>query len=143
MTEPDAAEARTEAPRRLLIVEDDLVSQRLMLEIAKLSHCQADVVADGRAAVAAVRDTADGQAYALVLMDIRLPGLSGLEATRAIRALPGPASKVPIVALTTNARPADAEASLAAGMNDHLVKPIDVPDLLAVIRRWLDRTDAE
>lgn len=120
--------------RRLLIVEDDEISQRLMQEIARLARCAADVVGDGRDAVAAVRQ----RPYDLVLMDINLPGLSGLEAARAIRALPDArAAATPIVALTTNAQPADAEASLAAGMNDHLVKPIDVPELLAAIERWL------
>ena len=80
-------------------------------------------------AVAAARDGS----YDLILMDIRMPGRDGLSATAAIRALPGVAGRVPIVALTASALPEDRERCLAAGMDRHLAKPMDQHLLLAVV----------
>jgi len=79
---------------------------------------------------------ARGGGYALVLMDMQMPELSGIEATRLIRAMPGNA-EVPILALTANAFDEDRQACFAAGMNDFLVKPLDVPAFYATMLRWL------
>ena len=76
--------------------------------------------------------------YDLVLMDIQMPNLNGYEATRAIRALPMPhIDKLPIVAMTANTFAEDAAKSKAAGMNEHLPKPLDLHRLYAVLRKFV------
>ena len=117
--------------RRILVAEDNGVNQILIK--AMLDHLGhfCDVVADG---FEAVRQVQAGD-YDLVLMDIQMPGMDGEAATRAIRALPGPAGRIPIVAMTANAMIEEREAYLAAGMNDHVAKPLDLPRLAAVIAR--------
>ena len=84
----------------------------------------------------AVREAAANR-YDLILMDVQMPLMDGLEATRRIRALPGVPADLPIIAMTAHAMRGDWEKSLAAGMNDHLTKPIDPLRLFAVLERWL------
>jgi len=118
---------------RILLVDDNANNREVALDFLEAARMRVDVAADGAEAVAMVRD-AD---YDLVLMDIHMPVLDGLSAAREIRALPGRAA-LPIVAMTANAMSGDREKSLAAGMNDHVVKPID-PDLLfRALLRWID-----
>ena len=74
-----------------------------------------------------------------VLMDIQMPGMDGLETTQRIRALPGASARVPVIAMTANAMAGDRERSLAAGMNDHVTKPIDRAVLGAVLAQWLGK----
>jgi CheY-like chemotaxis protein len=88
-----------------------------------------DIVADGREAVKALRQTP----YDLVLMDIHMPEMDGVEATRLIRDLPGEVGALPIVALTANAMKGDREKYLAAGMTDYLSKPVDRDALVDVL----------
>jgi CheY-like chemotaxis protein len=92
---------------------------------------RADLVSNGVQAVAAVQATF----YDLILMDMQMPVMDGLEATRAIRARAGNAT--PIVAMTANAFAEERAACLAAGMNDHLAKPVDPEQLYATLLRWL------
>jgi CheY-like chemotaxis protein len=73
--------------------------------------------------------------YDVVLMDIQMPELDGISATKLIRALPAPANSVPVVALTANAMIGDREKYLAAGMNDYVSKPINVVELTSALRR--------
>jgi signal transduction histidine kinase/CheY-like chemotaxis protein len=117
--------------RRILVAEDNGVNQILIK--AMLDHLGhfCDVVADG---FEAVRQVQAGD-YELVLMDIQMPGMDGVAATRAIRALAGPAGRIPIVAMTANAMVEERETYLAAGMNDHVAKPLDLARLAAVIAR--------
>jgi CheY-like chemotaxis protein len=120
------------APRRILLADDNEVNgriARLMLE--KAGH-QVDVVADGAAALEALARTP----YHLVLMDVQMPVLDGLEATRRLRALPPPAGQIPVVAITANAMAGDDARCLAAGMSDYLTKPIDRARLLAKVAQW-------
>ena len=120
------------AGRRILLAEDDPVNQevsRLLLEEAGLV---VDVADNGAQAL----DLARRNAYDLALMDLQMPVLNGLDATRAIRELPG-GRALPIVALTANAFDEDRQRSLAAGMDDHVSKPIEPEVLFAAVLRWL------
>jgi two-component system, sensor histidine kinase and response regulator len=93
------------------------------------------VATDGRQAVQMATTTG----YDAVLMDVQMPRLDGLDATRAIRQLPGRAA-TPIVAMTANAYEDDRAMCLDAGMNDFLSKPVEPSDLYAVLLRWLRRS---
>ncbi len=127
-----AASLRATHPARLLVVEDVAMNKELVMAIlAKAGH-QADAVESGEAAIAAVQD----RAYDLVLMDVHMPGMGGLAATRAIRALPAPVGGIPVLAMTAGAMPEEVEECRKAGMNEHLSKPVDQPVLLAAIERW-------
>ncbi len=114
---------------RILLAEDGISNQLVAAAILRKAGYHVDLVHDGDEAVAAARD---GR-YDLILMDIRMPGRDGLAATAAIRAMPGIAGRVPIVALTASVMPEDRERCLAAGMDRHLAKPMDQHALLAVV----------
>jgi len=118
---------------RILLVDDNANNRDVALEFLAAARMRVDVAADGAEAVAMVKD---GD-YDLVLMDIQMPVLDGLSAAREIRTLPG-CERLPIVAMTANALSGDREKSLAAGMNDHVVKPIDPDLLLRALLRWID-----
>ncbi len=130
---PDEPTARAPSQRlRLLIAEDNHINARVALGYLENAGHRADVVATGIEAVEAVRRFP----YDLVLMDMQMPELDGVEATRAIRQLRGTRSQVPIIALTANALIADRQRCLDAGMNDHLPKPFEKGVLLEKVRRW-------
>ena len=114
---------------RILVAEDNNVNQQVIRGIlGHLGH-HVDIVADGREAVKALRQTP----YDLVLMDIHMPEMDGVEATRLIRDLPGEVGALPIVALTASAMKGDREKYLAAGMTDYLSKPVDRDALVDVL----------
>ena len=123
------------AGRRLLVVEDDKVNQMVMMELLGDVGLLADTADDGQEALERVAT----HTYALIAMDLRMPRLDGLGATRALRAMPALAH-TPIVAVTANAFDEDRAACRAAGMNDFVSKPIDVDRLYAVLLHWLDRS---
>jgi len=120
------------AGARLLLAEDNLVNQEVAGALLRVAGLQVDVAGTGRQAVDMARDGA----YALVLMDVQMPEMDGLDATRALRAIPA-CRQLPILAMTANAFGDDREACLAAGMNDHLPKPVDPAALYAALLRWL------
>jgi two-component system sensor histidine kinase/response regulator len=115
------------------VVEDNVLNQVVAVGILNRLGCDADVVDNGRDAVAA----ATRRAYGVVLMDCRLPGLDGYQATGEIRRREGAGRHVPIVAMTATASQEDRDRCLAAGMDDYLAKPVLVGDLDAVLARWL------
>jgi PAS domain S-box-containing protein len=118
---------------RLLVAEDNAVNQQIARELLAQQGAAVTVVDDGQQAVDRL---AAGERYDAVLMDMRMPVLDGLEATRRIRALGLPAPHLPIVAMTANALDSDRAACLAAGMDDHVGKPFELEHLVAVLRRW-------
>jgi signal transduction histidine kinase/DNA-binding NarL/FixJ family response regulator len=111
--------------RRVLLAEDNAVTQMLVIRSLEKLGCQIDVVTTGREAVRAVLE----REYDVVLMDWQMPDLDGIEATVEIREREAPERHVPIVALTANALPGDRDQCLAAGMDDYLAKPFSVFDL--------------
>ena len=117
---------------RILLAEDLAMNRDLATTMLTKAGHHVDAVVDGAAAVAAVQE----QAYDLVLMDVQMPVMDGLEATRRIRALPAPAGNIPILALTAGVMQVEVERCLQAGMNAHLAKPLEKSKLLAAIGRW-------
>jgi signal transduction histidine kinase/CheY-like chemotaxis protein len=119
------------AGRRVLIVDDDAVNRRLcVLQMAKLGLL-AEAAESGSEAVSRCRENP----YDAVIMDIQMPGMDGLEATRRIRELSS--GHPPIIAFTANVMPDDRAKCLAAGMDDYLSKPLQLDDLATALSRWL------
>ena len=130
VAEPGAA-APVRPSLRILVAEDNDVNQILIdAVLTRMGHV-VHLVANGHLAVEAVRR---GD-YDLVLMDLQMPGMDGMEATQAIRALGGARGELPIIAMTANAFDEDRQACLAAGMDDYVAKPIDVAQLAEAIAR--------
>jgi CheY-like chemotaxis protein/HPt (histidine-containing phosphotransfer) domain-containing protein len=133
--ETDAAAGKRHAGFRLLVVEDSPTNQEVALGMLEILGYQADVVGDGRSALAALADTD----YHLVLMDCQLPDLDGYQASRLIRSRASRVRNhdVPIIAMTAHAMAGDREKCIAAGMNDFVSKPIDAARLEQAIERGL------
>ena len=128
--QPTAADLKG---KKLLLVEDNELNREIALEILKEAGFVVDTAEDGAVAVQKIKQAAPGQ-YDLILMDIQMPNLDGYEATRQIRALPdAEKANIPIFAMTANAFEEDRQNALAAGMNGHIAKPLDVPHLLCVL----------
>jgi signal transduction histidine kinase/DNA-binding response OmpR family regulator len=108
-------------PLRILLAEDNKINQQLVSMLLRKAEHHVDVAENGEVAVAAVCD----RDYDVVLMDVQMPILDGVQATKRIRALPPPKNSVPIIALTAHAMAGDKEEYLAAAMDDYLSKPID------------------
>lgn len=118
--------------RRVLLVEDNIINQKIAEKMMVRLGLKVDIVANGQEALDWFSENKG--AVDLVLMDIQMPVLNGLDATRAIRAL---GVEVPIIAVTANALKGDRDICLEAGMNDYVGKPFKLDDLSAVVQRWL------
>ena len=132
-TAPSAVQAAGSRVARVLVVDDHPVNREVARIMIQAFGCEVIEACDGHEAVAA----AAGHAFDLALMDVRMPRMDGLEATRRIRALPGRSGAVPIVAMTADAMPEDVARCLAAGMNGHLAKPVSQAALFAIVSRAL------
>lgn len=124
------ADPTSHATLHVLVVDDNATNRFVAGKVLELFGCSCETAADGQEAV----DRVQSGAFDLVLMDIKMPVMDGVQATRLIRALPGPASAVPILALTANADPRDEAEYLEAGMNGVAQKPIQPDALLNAIR---------
>jgi signal transduction histidine kinase/ActR/RegA family two-component response regulator len=142
MTEEIAGTERNESPesilrneypgRRVLVAEDEPVNREIAVYLLEAVGLDVDTAADGEQAVA----LASGKRYDFILMDMQMPHLDGLDATRQIRKL-GQGRDTPIVALTANVFSEDKARCLDAGMNDHLAKPIRAEALYDALLRWI------
>ena len=134
-----ASAASETAAHRILLVEDSPTNRAVVEAFLEDLPVTLDMAENGQEGV----DRAAATVYDLVLMDMAMPVMDGLTATRQIRKLPGLNGKVPIVALTANAMASDRESCLAAGMNDYLSKPLNLAGLVDSVRRWLALDEAE
>ena len=125
------SETDLETGLRILLAEDNHINQKVIASLLKPLDCELDIVGNGRDAVRAVL-RAD---YDVVLMDIQMPEMDGLAATREIRSLPGRVSKIPIIAITANAMKGDRERYIGGGMDDYVSKPLDPYGLFTAIAR--------
>ena len=116
-------------PLRILLAEDNLVNQKLALRLLAQMGYRADLASNGVEAIAAI----ERQAYDLVLMDVQMPEMDGLEASRCIVERWPEGGRPRIVAMTANATQGDREMCLAAGMDDYLTKPIRVEQLIQAL----------
>ncbi|MCB1820665.1 MAG: PAS domain S-box protein, partial [Candidatus Competibacteraceae bacterium] len=117
---------------RLLLVEDNLTNQLVAQDLLKKMGLSVTIANNGREAV----EQASVQRFDVILMDLQMPEMDGLEATKRLRALPE-GQTVPIIAMTAAVMSADREASLSVGMNDFITKPIDVNKLTSILLRWI------
>ena len=122
---------------RVLLAEDDPINQEVALDLLREAGLSPDLAEDGAQAVACVKN---GH-YDLILMDMQMPIMDGIEASESIRRLPE-SVQAPIIAMTANAFAEDRERCLAAGMNDYIAKPIDPESFFATILNWLPNRNA-
>ena len=134
---PDSQPSKKRAPdlrgRRILVAEDNAINQLLVRSLLDNTAVETTLVENGIQAFEAARD----QSFDLILMDIQMPELDGIGATRRIRALPGLNGQVPIIALTANVMPGDRELYLSEQMDAHIAKPLDVETLYRTLERFL------
>src|SRR5690606_28631028 len=127
---PDAADGARHSAR-ILVAEDNLVNQKVILRILQRGGYEVDVVANGAEAMNAIVTGV----YDVIFMDVQMPVMDGLQATRTIRSLPGLTRQPYIIALTAAATEVDRHACLTAGMNDFIAKPAQAKDLFDALER--------
>src|SRR5690606_23055409 len=120
--------------KHVLLVEDDVRNIFALSSALERQGLSITVARNGQEALDAMNDS---QSIDLILMDLMMPEMDGLEATRRIRQLDAPRSKTPIIALTARAMQHDQRECIAAGANDYVSKPIDVDRLLSLMRGWM------
>ncbi|WP_299183367.1 ATP-binding protein [uncultured Neptuniibacter sp.] len=132
VVQDDASSSSSPQTLSILIVEDNLINQEVVLSLLKRIGYDADLAENGLEAVEKVQHTR----YDLIYMDMQMPKMDGLEATRVIRKLPPPIGETPIIALTANILPEDQQRCREAGMQDFIGKPIDPNELQRTLTQW-------
>lgn len=132
--EEEAMEPLHSRRTRVLIVDDHPANRDLLRIMLQAADCETAEAGDGEQALEALK----AQSFDLVLMDVRMPVMDGLAATRALRAMDAPTCDVPVLAVTAEAMPEDAARCLAAGMDGHLAKPVTQAKLYAAIEAVFD-----
>jgi CheY-like chemotaxis protein/HPt (histidine-containing phosphotransfer) domain-containing protein len=127
-----------ERGRRILLVEDLDVNREIATAILRNAGYVIDAVPDGADAISAMKS----KPYDLVLMDVQMPGMDGITATRILRALPPPVGNVPVIAMTANVLPDQIEGFVKVGMNGHVGKPFKPAKLIEIIEQHIDATGA-
>jgi CheY-like chemotaxis protein len=127
-----AIENTPDARLRILVVEDNTINQRLALTLLKKLGWSVDLACNGFDAIAAL----ERENFGLVLMDVQMPVMDGLMATREIRRRLPAECQPAIIAFTANTLPGDREQCLAAGMDDYLSKPVNADEMSAKLERW-------
>jgi CheY-like chemotaxis protein len=117
---------------RILIAEDSLINQKILLRMLKKIGCAADVVTNGIQAVEAIA----AEQYDIVFMDVHMPEMDGLEATRIIVRTKQPGGGPKIIALTASAMSGDKEKCIEAGMDDYITKPVRLEEVISRLNRW-------
>jgi signal transduction histidine kinase/CheY-like chemotaxis protein len=135
----DRRQPASPSAARILLVDDHPMNREIGVALLTLAGCKVDIAENGQQAV----DAAAVGEYDMILMDIHMPLMDGLAATRAIRALRSPAGKIPIIAMSADALPQQVERCYAAGMVDHIAKPIQREVLYAKVERWLTAPPAD
>lgn len=131
--------AETFTNARFLLAEDNLLNAEIATDLFNAKGAQVELAADGAQAVELFMNSQPGH-FDLILMDLQMPNMDGLEATRAIRASGRPgADSIPIIALTANTFQEDRDMARAAGMNDFLAKPLDMDHIHVILQKWLSR----
>jgi two-component system sensor histidine kinase/response regulator len=133
VTNPEMHELTQFPGVRILVVEDNPVNQRVAVALLQRMGCHVDIAGNGLEAL----DALGRVSYDMVLMDVHMPEMNGIEATAEIRRRESSGRRVPIVALTANAQAADRSRCLDAGMDDYLAKPVRIGELVRVCKRWL------
>ena len=123
--------------KHVLVVEDNELNSEIMCTILKDEGMVVDTAFDGQQAVDIIRESAEYE-YDLIFMDIMMPKMDGLEATREIRNIGrADCNTVPIIAMSANAFEEDVKKSIASGMNAHLSKPLDIVNMMDVMQKYL------
>ena len=134
---PEAILARDHHGRRVLLAEDEPLNQEIAVELLRETGLLIEVAENGAQAV----EMAEHQAYDVILMDMQMRKMDGLEATRRLRRMPA-GETVPILAMTANAFAEDRQRCIDAGMNDFLAKPVKPDELYAMLVKWLVKTNS-
>ncbi|MEN8191976.1 MAG: response regulator [Bacteroidota bacterium] len=121
--------------KKILLVEDNPISQNVEMRLLKDSGYSVVAVTSGEDAIKAVKTNE----YSLVLMDVEMPDMDGLKATKVIRELESPINRIPIIAVTAHSSMKDRERCLSSGMNDYIAKPININFMKMTIDQWLKK----
>jgi len=135
-SQPDEADVSGVKPMHILLAEDNAINALLTRTLLEAEGHTVETVEDGVLAVEAMKS----QTYDLIFMDMRMPNMDGLEATRKIRQLPNVPQDLPIIALTANAFDDDRNACFDSGMNDFMTKPVSAEELSAMVVNWTEKS---